>query len=392
MAHVPHMSESSQTPASNESPPSKPARRVLRVLWTAIKLVVIAVIAVEVLSFLFITASNFLFYGGAREGYGAVYDPYTLFLVSDNVHVGRDKDQRDPVEHKSVGGEPANRRTIWMFGGSTLRGFKGSDEKTIARFLAERLNSSGKPLAFTVVNFGVPSFNSLMEVKYLQKALIERDEKPDLIVFYDGANEAKYFAEHRTSDAHHGYRRTKALIESYSKSWFGVLKPLNAAIQASFTKEIYDKLNQVLNPIDRDSPLVQDLVRTEVRRYEYIHGLARAYGAEFVLVWQPMIWVERCATDHRDQDRSSRIIRRFGDATAGRNNFAVPYEALMVALKDKPYFVNCRDILCDRQVQMYTPDGVHLRDEGNRFVAEKLAPIVVQRCQRPAKVADKTGR
>ncbi|MCA1959621.1 MAG: SGNH/GDSL hydrolase family protein [Desulfomonile sp.] len=359
----------------------KPVRRVLKALWRAIKVVVLAVMAVEVLSFLLITASNFVFYGGAREGYGAVYDPYTLFLVADNVHVSRDKDGRDPVEHKHVASNPANHRTIWIFGGSTTRGFKGPDEKTIARFLAERLNSSGGPLSFTVVNFGVPSFNSLLEVKYLQKALIERNDKPDLIIFYDGANEAKYFAEHRTADAHHGYRRTKALIESYSKSWFGVLKPLNAAIQASFTKEIYDKLTQILAPIEPNSPLVQDLVRTAVRRYDYVHSLARGFGAEFLLVWQPMIWVERCSTPHQNQDRSSRLIRRFGDATAGRNNFAVPYEALMDALKDKPYFANCRDILCDSQVQVYTPDGVHLRDEGNRFVAEKLAPIVVQWCQ-----------
>jgi len=392
MPDVPLTSESSQTPASNESPHSKPVRRALGLLWRAIKLVVIALIVVEVLSFLFSTASNFLFYGGAREGYGAVYDPYTLFLVSDNVHVGRDRDQRDPVEHKSVVGEPANQCTIWMFGGSTLRGFKGSDERTIARFLSERLNSSGKPLSFTVVNFGVPSFNSLMEVKYLQKALIEWDEKPDLIVFYDGANEAKYFAEHRTSDAHHGYRRTKALIESYSKSWFGVLKPLNAAVQASFTKELYDKLNQVLDPIEPESSLVRDLVRTTVRRYEYVHSLAWAFGAEFVLVWQPMLWVERCSTTHEDQEQLSRLIGMFGDATAGRHNFAVPYEALMDGLKNKPYFVTCRDILCDRQAQMYTSDGVHLRDEGNRFVAERLAPIVMQRCQRPAKVAGTPGQ
>ena len=39
---------------------------------------------------------------------------------------------------------------------------------------------------WTVRNFGVNSYNSLFEAKYLQKLLIEEDEQPDVIVFMDG--------------------------------------------------------------------------------------------------------------------------------------------------------------------------------------------------------------
>lgn len=357
--------------------------RLAKSAFFLIKFTVIAVLVVEVLSFAAITATNLVLYGSVREGYGAVYDPYTLFLVSDNVWLGRN-DGRDPIVHESSAGATENRHTIWIFGGSTLRGFREWQEKTIAQFVADRLNSSGGRNSFTVVNFGVPSFNSLMEVKYLQKALIERNDKPDLIIFYDGANEAKYFAEHRTPDAHHGYRRTKALIESYSRTWFGVLKPLNAALHASFTKELYDKLNQVLVPIDPDSPMVREFVDAAVRRYEYVHRLARSLGAEFLLVWQPMLWVEHCdrCPEREAEDRA--LTRTVGDFESVRNNFASPYHALMNALHDKPYFVDFRDALCDREAPMYTTDGVHLSDHGNRHVAAKLAAIVDRVCFKPA--------
>jgi hypothetical protein len=307
------------------------------------------------------------------------------------VWLGRN-DGRDPIVHQCFAAGTANHRTIWMFGGSTMRGFREWQEKTIARLVADRLNSSAARLSFTVVNFGVPSFNSLMEVKYLQKALIERNEKPDLIIFYDGANESKYFAEHRTPDAHHGYRRTKALIESYSRTWFGVLKPLNAALHASFTKELYDKLNQVFVPIEPDSPLVCELVGATVRRYEYVHRLARSFGAEFLLVWQPMLWAEHCDRCPERKAETDGSLRKIGDFESVRNNFAVPYNALMKALEDKPYFVNFGDALCDRDVPMYAADGVHLSDHGNRHVAEKLAAALEQRCLRPAVVAGLPAR
>jgi hypothetical protein len=66
-----------------------------------------------------------------------------------------------------------------------------------------------------------------------------------MIVFYDGANDAKYFAEHRTPYGHHGYRRVRSLIESYYASWFGLLKPVTAATHASFTGELWDKIHRL---------------------------------------------------------------------------------------------------------------------------------------------------
>ena len=188
---------------------------------------------------LIVTASNYLIYGHAFEGSRVLYDPYALFLNEEGPR---------PTVHNPTA-PPA--RTIAPSGCSAAPpcgATAGSAEATIPSYLAASLNRPGRPLSCTVVNYGENSFNSLMETKYLQKLLIESPTPPDFVIFYDGANDCAYFAQHRTPYGHYGYRRLRAAIENYRHSFFGLLKPLNAALYSSFTKELYDKMMQVAVP------------------------------------------------------------------------------------------------------------------------------------------------
>ncbi|MEJ2718539.1 MAG: SGNH/GDSL hydrolase family protein [Deltaproteobacteria bacterium] len=343
---------------------------VFRIVRSVLIWAVVVLIGVEVLSFVAITVSNLVLYGRAREGSGAVYDPYSLFLMAEGVR---------PTTNNSVSYDVDKNRIIWLFGGSTMRGSTDSPDKTIASFLAAFLNSRQRDLDFTVINYGMKSFNSLLEVQYLQKLLIESQEPPDLIVFYDGANDVKYLVEHQTPYGHYGYRRAKALIESYDRSWFGLLKPLNAAIYSSFTKELFDKIHQVFVPIKHDSKLVREMARTVEERYDHAEKMARAYGAEFLVVWQPMRWVERCGISEEVKSKEKGLPLSPQDFTALQNNFSIPYMAIAERLKKKPYFVDFQNIFCGRKVPMYKPDGVHLLDEGRESVARQMGRIIVKR-------------
>ena len=216
-------------------------QRLLRWVGAAILWVVGAALCIELVSFVLVSGTNYLVYGQLREGSRVIYDPYALFLHSTPVR---------PTAYNSVSPNVAENRSIWMLGGSTTRGETDFDERTIPSLLSKYLNSDGSNLHFTVTNFGTDSFNSLLETKYLEKLFIESPSMPDLIIFYDGANDVKYFVEHRTPYGHHGYRRVQALIESYYHSWFGLLKPLNAALYSSFTRELYDRINQVGTAVD----------------------------------------------------------------------------------------------------------------------------------------------
>ena len=342
-------------------------KKLIKGMLRLLKWLVIAAVLLEVFFFLVITASNYWIYGQVRDGDPIRYDPYALFV--------REEGPR-PTAHNPGPGEAHHGKILWLFGGSTMNGETDRDDKTIPSFLAAVLNQEEPRLPASVVNFGEPSFNSLMESKYLQKALIENSPSPQAIIFYDGANDCAYFAQLRTADAHHGYRRLQGLVESYHHSFFGLLKPLNAALYASFTREFYDKLRQGLIPIEPDSPALRQMVEATEKRYDYVNKVAAAFGAQFLLFWQPCWWVETGQVAGAVRDREDIVVGRH---FALRHNFQVTYEALAARLKGKPYFIDFRNVLCSRTQPAYQPDGIHLQDAGREMVARRMSAVVRER-------------
>jgi lysophospholipase L1-like esterase len=344
--------------------------RILRPLGKFLKWLLVAAVALEVFSFLVVTGSNLFIYATVWESSRANYDAYTLFLEDEGPR---------PTLNNPPTAAGKNHLTLWLFGGSTMRGSTPDHGKTIPSLLAEILNRGQVPTSYTVLNFGENSFNSLLESKYLQKLLIESPNPPDLIIFYDGANDCSYFAQYRTPYGHHGYRRVQALVESYRRSLFGLLKPFNAALNASFTRELYDKLMATMAPLSPDSELLRQMAELTERRYEHLRKLAACYGARFLVVWQPILWVEtrQLALQVRDQEQRLPIfLDRF---TAVRRNFTVTYQTLAQRLQDKPYFINFQNVLCSRTEPVYQRDGVHLNDQGRQLIAQRLGEVLKER-------------
>ncbi|MFZ5447643.1 MAG: SGNH/GDSL hydrolase family protein [Thermodesulfobacteriota bacterium] len=349
-------------------------KRYFQLLFTGIKWLIVSFVFVEILSFLVITASNYWIYGQVRDGDPVRYDPYALFVSETAPR---------PTVHNPPAPDRAKYRLIWLFGGSTMKGATDYDDKTIPSFLARDLNQVEPLLPAYLVNFGEPSFNSLMETKYLEKALIEQPEPPDILIFYDGANDCAYFAQSRTPYAHHGYRRLRGLIESYHHSFFGLLKPLNAALYASFTHELYDKIRQGVIPLSADDPQLLKFVDTVEKRYDYINRTALSSGTSFLLFWQPFWWVETEPVSPAVRQREEIVVGRH---LAMRHNFEVINRALAARLKDKPYFIDFRNALCARTQPAYQADGIHLQDVGDEMVAGQMARYLKSHWLRTAAV------
>jgi hypothetical protein len=341
-------------------------QRLFRGIFHLLKWAVAAVVLVEVFSFLVIMVSNYWIYGQLRDGDPVRYDPYALFV--------REGGPR-PTFHNPPGGPP-DCQILWLFGGSTMAGATDYDDKTLPSFLAKELNHKEPRLPAYLTNFGEPSFNSLMESKYLEKVLIENQPLPQVIIFYDGANDCAYFAQDRTPYAHHGYWQFRGLVESYHHSFFGLLKPLNAALYSSFTKEFYDKIKQGLVPIAADSPVLRQMVDAAEKRYDYDAKVAAAFGAQFLLIWQPCWWVEKAPVAPEVRGREHLLA---GRRSTLRHNFEVTYDALEARLKDKPYFINFRNILCSRSEPVYQVDGIHLEEAGDAMVARRMGAVLKER-------------
>lgn len=347
-------------------------RRLFRQAVVLLKWLIIAGVLVEVCSLMAVTLSNYWIYGQLRDGEPVRYDPYAVFIT---------KGWPRPTANNPAPPDRRHCRTIWLFGGSTMSGATDDNERTIPSFLAKILNREEPVSPACLVNFGEPSFNSLMETKYLQKALIENRPRPDVIIFYDGANDCAYFAQDRTPYAHYGYRRLQGLVESYYRSFFGLFKPLNAAWYACFTRELAGKIRQGLVPIEQNSPLIRQFVDRAEERYDYVNELAERFGAKFLLFWQPCWWVETEPVSAQVRAKEGIIMDK---RSALHHNFLVPYRALADRLRTKPYFVDFQNILCSRTEPFYQQDGIHLQDPGREMVARRMGQVLKERLLRTA--------
>jgi lysophospholipase L1-like esterase len=337
-------------------------KRISRTLLIFLKWLIAGIVMVEIASFLAISLSNYWIYGQLRDGERVNYDPYALFLEG----------VRPTINNPDPGKEVL---TVWLFGGSTMRGATDYDDRTIPSFLARIWNQEEPQLPAAMVNFGEDGFNSLMETKYLQKLLID-GRAPALITFFDGANDCAYFAQQRTPDAHQGYERVRGLIEDYHRSLFGLLKPLNAAMWSSFTHEFYDKFRQGVIRIDPEDPVMRQFVDSCEKRYDYVHKIAASFGAKFLLIWQPCWWAETEPVAAQVSNQEALIL---GKRSALRHNFVVTYQALVGRLEKKPYFINYQNMLCSRTEPVYQADGIHLQDNGRNIVARQIRETLKER-------------
>jgi hypothetical protein len=80
------------------------------------------------------------------------------------------------------------RKVIWMLGGSTLFGMGVPDMETIPSHLSRELNAAGSG-CFVVLNLGMEGYLTNQELILLVEAL-KTGQRPDMVVFYDGVNEA----------------------------------------------------------------------------------------------------------------------------------------------------------------------------------------------------------
>ncbi|WP_051260982.1 SGNH/GDSL hydrolase family protein [Desulfovibrio inopinatus] len=340
-------------------------KRLVSVLWRAMKWMVILAISIELFSFTAVVLSNYIIYGAPRQGTRAVYDGYTLFLMHNGVW---------PTTDISATGDSTLDKVVWFFGGSTMRASTTSPKHSIASDVARELNAHGRPYHFNCFNFGVNSFNSLLEVQYLQKQFIEHPVKPNVVVFYDGANDVNYFQLYHDPYAHENFARVKGLVESYHDNWFGLFKQINAAFYASYTKELLDKFLFAIEPLEPDSPEVRRFIDLAVKRYDHAATLCAAYNAKFLVFLQPLYFAETCSgiPSQLKESEKSTIM----ELPAMRHNVQVMYSALAKALADRPYFHDIRNALCDRAEMAYTHDGVHNTDSARELIGQTMLPTI----------------
>lgn len=119
------------------------------------------------------------------------YDPYLTVRMADTRGEYVNMTDRERASYVPPGAaDDPEALDVWFLGGSSLWGIGQRDEHTIPSEVARLAEATGIPVR--AHNFGVPTYRSWQEALLLAQLLTERPA-PDLIVAYDGYNDASNF-------------------------------------------------------------------------------------------------------------------------------------------------------------------------------------------------------
>lgn len=217
------------------------------------------------------------------------------------------------------------RQSVWFFGGSTMWGTGQRDSATIPAVVASQLAARGVA-GVRVRNFGETGYVSSQELLRLMLEL-RAGGHPDLVVFYDGINDA-------ASSAMNG-RCGLPQNETRRQMEFAIGRFLTLRGRFEFAEAL--RLMRAQASLDngvrrlaslRMTPELEGVARgvTECygRNVRLIEALAKTYGFRVVYFWQPtpsaspkpLTAFERAATDSTALDGLQPYLWLFNRAAA----------------------------------------------------------------------------
>jgi lysophospholipase L1-like esterase len=242
---------------------------------------------------------------------GKQYHPYLGWTLND--FKGRYVHVKDGIRRSY---EPAGLTdaapTVYFFGGSAMFGWFQRDEHTIPSEVARLAEADGLPLR--VVNHGTPAYVNWQESLQLQ-SLLSAGHRPDVAVFYDGANElVSQFTQGPHSDPDTTLTRQIASLFG-----LGLTRPpagrggLGGLTDAWARVSVVHRLGERIGIVsDPDGPSDDVLVSPWAGRQTekaaargsyaasiYTHGvdvvrrLADSYGIRANFFWQPSVYSKR---------------------------------------------------------------------------------------------------
>jgi lysophospholipase L1-like esterase len=287
----------------------------------------------------------------------------------------------------------ANQRVhrIFMFGGSAMFGIDARDDYTIPSLFAKDLQR-GEIENVETVNYGQVGYVSTQEVASLMLAL-RAGERPDLIVFYDGFNDANVAFRERQAGVTEGERhralefnllnhvmpqRRRALYRAaletlLTESSLGIVaRMLLRRYAPAFYRRTGGAL-QIANlpPTGADPRLAAAVVEDYLRNMQAVAVTGAARGIPVLFYWQPVLTLKspRSPLEGRLAQESEREM-------PGRDRFVSQvYEQLHAVLTAPGYRgprVTDLSTILNGQPSCFADDA-HIVEGCNAVIASRIA-------------------
>jgi lysophospholipase L1-like esterase len=297
-------------------------------------------------------------------------------------HVNMDSDG----VRKTSNPDPPSAHTLHVFGGSTIWGRGARDDFTVPSWLSRKLSERGHP--FRVVNHGVTAFITTQELVRLV-VMLHRGERPDYVVFYDGANDVysaylsgragtiydlagiKRKVEQKEADQ---LRDGLTGLVRYVAEYVRLVGATVGAIRRVFPRAFLPyEVEGVKMDKDRFRGLARDIADEYRRFLDVLDHLAVAYGFRYAAFWQPILFTEkRLVGEERDLARVDGVTLIDGEKLGQLFREVAP----LIVTDPSRHFYNISDVLDGRGEPCYI-DFAHLSEACNALVAERIADIIV---------------
>lgn len=253
-------------------------------------------------------------------------------------------------------------RVVRFFGGSTMWG-EGSDDQHTIPALFNKLNPG-----FKVFNHGQLAYNTRQELDALISTYA-REEKTDLVIFYDGVNDAAFLCPEVINDLP-AHRLVPMYREKLYVSGTTMLKEVLNKIFIENILAVIQKLSNnstgqgSLYDCTTDSRKAEAIAEMMIKNWEMAHEIVTKRNGEFLAVLQPAAFIGKPRTDHLQLDEE-----------LGKN-FELIYSLLRkkIAERKHPWIIDLSHAF-DNNDYIFI-DFCHVSPNGNEIIAQEISMAV----------------
>jgi lysophospholipase L1-like esterase len=257
--------------------------------------------------------------------------------------------------------------SMWVFGGSTVYGTGVPDWATLPSYLSRNLNRDGRACVI-VTNFGDESYVTTQELILLIEQL-KRGGRPDVVIFYDGFNDAHVgMAAPDPWSAHYGLDIIKERAEGSFRGRFDFVHRLYTVRVIEAARRLFRRRSKTLND-DELRARASAVVDNYEANQNIAEALGQVYRFRFYAFWQPMLFY-----GHKPLVEFERQIIQLDASSKARFDPRPVVAAYQEAARRAPAaaFVNLADIFDSVPEPIYT-DEAHLGPHGNELAAHAIA-------------------
>lgn len=245
---------------------------------------------------------------------------------------------------------------ITVLGGSALWGTGARDEFTIPSALSKKL--AAKNIDVFVTNLGEGGYVSTQEVLTLILEL-RNGNIPDVVVFYDGANDAfSAFQQGVAGIPQNEYNRA---AEFNQVNWRGaVLEKLSLyrALTGLFVRARPPRSDEA------NAALANDVLDTYTANLRIVESLAKSYGFRAAYFWQPVIYNKKNLTVWEKGQ-----LNRYGEARFFQQVEQVRQQKSIGGMY--PNYVDLSGAFSDDPNAVFI-DLFHISEAGNDHIADLM--------------------